>query len=202
MNSNHRSLAIDKHVALTNTRNHVKIGVMHIYFNTSGEIHQKADKVIRSLLKQLVFQLDEIPDSIEDAYDLFLHDPREPERATFEDHLKNVIQSFNTVYLFLDGLDLINPHDRYVLCEAFKQIPRTRLKIFLTLTPGPTNKIDLSDKPGMRYLLQGARSLEIVSKEECIRTYLENQVNKKAKRCPPETKKAIIETISSQGPVQ
>jgi hypothetical protein len=162
-------------------------------------MNHNADRVVRYLLKQLIFQLDEMPDPIDDAYDLYETDRQEPEREFFCNQLKNAIQSFNTVFLFLDSLDQLPRHDRGVLCELFQQFPKTRVKIFMTLTSELKKDIDLSDKPMVRNLLQGARKPQIISKAEDIKLYVKHQVKKKAKGYSPRTKQRIVEKISSQG---
>src|SRR5271169_5629853 len=88
---NRRSLVIDHLHPQTNSLNHVKTGVAHFYFDQNDRIHQKAVHVIRCLLKQLVFQLDSVPNALESTYDLFLqNDGQEPEKELFNVLLEKV----------------------------------------------------------------------------------------------------------------
>jgi hypothetical protein len=199
MTTKFRSLVIDKLIGLTNNRNHIRIAVMHAYFDMNSQLTQNTEQIVRFLLKQLVFQMDELPEAIGGAYDLYKHDGQEPEEASFVSHLKNAVQQFSTVYLVLDSLDQINEHGKATFCDLLMQLPRTRLRMFLTLNIESAGRLEYLGDPALGGLLRGARLMEITSSSDDIKKYIEHQIRKRGMGCPESTRIAICKTISSQG---
>lgn len=168
---------------------------MNMYFQFNGQSQQRLEIVVRHLLKQLVFQLDEIPDQLELAYDLSQQDGQEAEDATFVTELKNAFQQFTTVYLFIDGLDRCEEHTQHALCQILQQLSRARLRLFLTIAKNATGNSHIARNKALRELLQGTRPVDIAATPDDIKRYVENQVQKKARNCTQKAR--IIEAITS-----
>lgn len=169
-----------------------KYGVAHIYFDYKEESRQTPAYVLASLVKQLAYQIPDLPGAIED-----LHNKREPEgkRPTIEELysvLLSTTKSFPHVFLLFDALDEYNQENkRGELLELFHRMcePGAGISVFLTSRPHPE---DIQDS------LRDATRIEILAKEDDIRTYIREKINKspRAKRLVHQAN--LCETIISE----
>jgi hypothetical protein len=155
---------------------------------------------VRNLLKQLVFQLDVVPETLESAYDRFLRDGMEPERAAFVALTRGCFKQFSTVFVFIDAFDECSKQERPILMDSIQQFPKSQLRLFLTVRRiNPITRIEYRNDPLLkRWLPQGAKPLEITAKANDIKSYVTLQLDRRAGDSNSELRSKIVTAICSR----
>jgi hypothetical protein len=152
---------------------------------------------VRNFLKQLVFQLDDVPEALEFAYDRFIQDGMEPENASFVTFLRDCFQQFTSVFLFLDALDECDKQEKPHLMEALHQIPKSRLRLFLTVRRNdPVTDLEYRHDPHLKRWLQQGSTLVITARTADIETYVTTKLERRGE--DPERSRRIVTAISSR----
>jgi hypothetical protein len=133
------------------------------------------------LLKQLVYQLANIPKPLCDLYDQKSRDGREPDLASFVTLLKGCFAEFTTVWILLDAFDECLEHERPTLLNALKELPKSQLKLFMTGRPPLLWDRNLRYDEMLQTWLEGYGTQEIEGKPEDIKRYIEAKLRKEAK---------------------
>jgi ankyrin repeat domain-containing protein 50 len=185
------SLLVDSSLQYTNNLNTVKIGVVHFYFEYNRRENQRADEVIKSLLKQLIYQLDTIPENVEQAYQQF--ETRgliaTPNFDSFVDFFIACSKKFFTkVFIFLDAYDESLDEDKRTLVTALDKMLKSGPKIYVYMTTRPHLVGELSKELGE------VEKLEIKAVDSDISKYL-NQKLEPEKDLDPEIESNIKSSI-------
>lgn len=124
-------------------RENPELGILYFFFSLSNQ-QQKAMDVIRSLLRQLLEQLQIIPDAVRKAYADNKRGPMEFSSNRFTELLKSSISEFcklysSKVFILIDAYDefLLNQpnqtEQRGEFREFLKKISKTgKISIFIT----------------------------------------------------------------------
>lgn len=119
------------------------LGVSYFFFNHSNR-DETAENVIRGWLRQVVAQLDKIPEAVSIEYDRFKKDPHRimPNQQTFTRLLKSALEQFSSPSFFiLDAFDEFRnttdeERQRGELCSALSALCETGFaKILITTRP-------------------------------------------------------------------
>jgi NACHT domain len=128
-----------------------QLGIIYFFFNHSDHT-QTADRVIRVLLRQILEQLDNIPQEVVSKCNQYIHDPhkRMPDRETYLHLLAFAIEEFfkknqNPVFILVDAYDeLLSTTEKAGRAVAEKKAIRSslfalagtnRAKILITTRP-------------------------------------------------------------------
>lgn len=201
--TNGRSLVIDNLRPLTNDRNLNKVGVIQFYFDDHDPNNQTADDVIRSFVKQIVYQMAnrDFPELLENLFDtkVRLGMSAEPSRSQFIGLLGQCLERFTMVYLCIDAFDECDPDEGVKVLNALQQLPSHKYRLFLT---GRTYLLEtrqiLCDHE-ISIWLRDASYQPISATRPDIEMYLNDQLQA-ATTWPhiDEIRPRIVEAISSQ----
>ena len=142
------------------------------YFDFAAQNEQSLVTILSSLLKQLVFGLDEIPEEISKAYE-----ERKNAIGGQGPQISNILKMLQTIssrrrsFICIDALDECATEERAKLLDSLDQLlqqsPGTR--IFVTGRPHILPEIG-------RHLARGVTSLSISPKRDDIVTYLRSRL--------------------------
>jgi hypothetical protein len=137
-----------------------QLGVIYFFFNHSDR-QQTAENVVRVLLRQLLHQLDTIPQKVFDEYARYKQDPRMmPNRETYTLLLKYSITellecNYNQVFVLIDAYDELLSVKEVQLEQAAKE--RAGICFSLSsLTERGNVKILVTTRPQYSIELQNA----------------------------------------------
>ena len=156
------------------------------YFDFAAQNEQSPASILGSLLKQLVFGLEDIPEEVSKAY----NDRKNAiggQRPQFSDILKmlQITSTRKRAFICIDALDECATEDRAKLLgslgQLFQQSPNTR--IFVTGRPHILPEIG-------RSLAGGVTNLSISPKRDDIVTYLRSRL---AADTTPEAMNSTLE---------
>lgn len=144
-------------------------GVAYVYFDYKERDQQQPVKVLASLVKQLVLQIDEIPAEIEALYDKLERQQKRPKLTDIYAMLLVVIKSFSQTFIICDALDECDQDDqRRELLPLFHRMGNDGINLFLTSRRHPE---DIQDS------LQGSAQVELSAQAEDITSYVEQKIN-------------------------
>ena len=132
INSNISSLAIDEIARICHQSN---AAISYVYFDYKNREAQTGDYIIRTILKQLLVQLDVIPRDLEAVHDDCCSHFKTPEEVTFIRQLASVAASFASVYIVLDALDECADATLEDLINFIQQMKDSHIKFFCTFRP-------------------------------------------------------------------
>jgi NACHT domain len=154
---------------------------LYFLFNHSNR-EQKAEDVIRILLKQLVKQLPIIPIDVENEYNRYQKDPHNvmPSQEKFQSLLNSSIQDYfartsNRAFILIDA------YDEFRNCPEEEESERTYLRSCLQqLCAADMARVFITTRPQHRDTMQetfpGAQMVEIHGDLKDIEKYLENRL--------------------------
>lgn len=185
----YRSLVIEKLLQYTNSLVDPRIAVIHFYFDYNDEKNQKAGDLIRSLLKQMVYQLDSVPDDVVTAYRRASEKGREPNRRSFIELISTCARKFSKIFILIDAYDECVEGERGLLTEFFDLL-EGGVNLFTYITTRVHLRNDLKDK------FQRAIELEIRASDEDVTKYLTERLAEKHLNL--DLKKKIVGMISDR----
>jgi hypothetical protein len=187
------SLVVDKLLPQTNNHNTSKTAVLLFYFDYTDPSARTVEAAIRALLKQVIYQLDSLPQSLELIYDQCLNRGlSKPEIDTFAEMLVDFSEQFSKVFVLIDAYDECLEEDRALLNSWLQRFSEYKMLLFLTTRPHPHSLDSLVEK------LQAVESLEIKAKDDDVKRYVIDVLerNPRAEDLHHDLKKKIVEHIS------
>lgn len=147
---------------LSNSVGQGNVAIEYIFFDYKNHRIQTADVVIRCILKQVLCQMEHIPEEVES---LFNHCHRYSATPDFESlsSLINVcLKNFTRSFILLDALDEFNAVELEKLVASLKQVTDSTTKLFCTSRPHIAHVGNWAE----------TKSIEIFAHEDDIRNYL------------------------------
>jgi hypothetical protein len=133
---NERSLVIDHLRLQTNSKNVKKVGVIHFYFDNHDAGNKTAEDVIRSFLKQIVYQMDDInvPKNLTLMFEHYNLKgiSEEPTRDQLLSLLGECFDEFETVYICIDAFDECAEGERSMVLQGLQRLSSRKSRLFLT----------------------------------------------------------------------
>jgi hypothetical protein len=146
------------------------IGVAHIYCNFRRHAEQKIHDLLASLLKQLVESQSSLPEIVKNLYIRHKLKRTRPSLDEPLESLQAVTELYSRVFIVVDALDKCQTSSRcrsQFLSSMFNLAAKTEVKIFAT----SRSIIDIEKE------FKGCLSLEILARDEDIRTYLNGNMS-------------------------
>lgn len=144
-------------------------GVAHIYFNYKEQKQQRPIDVLASFVKQLAFQLKDLPQEIRN---LHIKCTEAGERPTFEELYTVLItthKSYAQTFFVCDALDECDQRSqRRELLSLFHCMGENGMSVFMTSRQHPE---DIQDS------FRKSAKIELQAKEEDMRRYIEQKIN-------------------------
>jgi glycyl-tRNA synthetase alpha subunit len=107
----------------------------YVYFDYKDQQNQKAVQIVASLLKQLLCQIDKIPDEVEDMYKTSVSACTRPSLGVLTKCFIRLLRNFSTSFVVFDALDECNPEQRDPIVGFIKDLQREKARVFLTSRP-------------------------------------------------------------------
>jgi hypothetical protein len=201
--ANFRSLVIDNLHPFTNSLNRKKTGVVHFYFEYSNRKQQRTKDFIRCLIKQLIYQLDTIPDSVVTVYNRVSKDGpgAEPNDIQLSELLKDCFSTFSTVFIIVDAFDECEESERRQVMNVLEKLPNSKLRLCVTGRPVVLDFENYDKNDHMGVWLKGARRQQISANETDVVNYLEKELNDPSlgsDEVSKRRKKGIVREIASR----
>lgn len=108
------------HEVISNHQLEPEIAVAYFYFNFSDLDKKRTEKLIRSLIVQLLAQCQNLPESLESAYSHSQNGQNQPTIKELTKLLHQMVKMFKSTYILLDALDECT--DRKDLLELIEEI--------------------------------------------------------------------------------
>lgn len=188
----------------TNSLNSKKVGVLQFYFDNHDSNNQTPDDVIRSLLKQLVYQTsdNEFPQRLGELYDTQLRQGKsaEPNRDQFTGLLGDCMSNFTTVYICIDALDECTQDEAVKILKCLQQLPSRKCRLFITGRTYLLEVRNIRKDYETRIWLRDASYQAISATRTDIETYLNQRLQEDAESKPymEKSRSRIVEAISLQ----
>jgi len=144
--------------------------IAYVYFDYKNREAQTADYVVRTILKQLLVQLDVIPRDLEAVYDDCCSQFKQPEKSLYIRQLLSVKARFSSVYILLDALDECTDATLENIVNLVCQLKDSGVRVFSTFRP---NLIGLGDQLNVSVMHS------IYAHNEDIRNYVSIQLDEK-----------------------
>jgi hypothetical protein len=106
--------------------------IAYIYFDYNDPKSFQPENIIRSLLKQLLFNLSIIPDGVEEHYDVCSKKGRSADKITLKQQLILALSKFNRVFLLFDALDEVSSEYSKEVMSLLSDFRDAGPKIFCT----------------------------------------------------------------------
>jgi hypothetical protein len=150
----------------------------------------------RNILKQLVYQLTSIPETLEKSYEKFENEGGSADlnRASLVILLENIINKFSTIFIFVDAFDECEDNERLKIMTDLYQLRTSRVRILITGRP----HVFASQNSSFLHMLQGANTQEISASRPDIEKYLIDNLEKISVNLSTVRKDQILEVISSK----
>lgn len=152
-----------------------------MYFDYKNQ--QTLVNILASLVKQLAYQIADLPAELEDLYSKRGHEGKRPTGEELYATLLGTTNSFAKVFLVFDAVDEYSQEDldqRGELLELFRRVEEYGINIFLTSRPHPE---DIQDSLG------DATRIEILANKDDIRIYIQEKFNKS-----PRVKRLVMQS--------
>jgi len=163
-----------------------KPAVIHFYFDYNDEKSQTAEGVVRSFIKQLVYQLEFMPPNLEAAYDRWIAKGIHPTRDLFIDLFITCAKEFSDVYVFLDAYDECVKSERKSLIQFLQQL--SQMGNVCTFITTRTHTLD-----DLTSLLENNKTLKIKATPEDVETYISEKLE--SEKLKKEIKTKIVNSI-------
>jgi hypothetical protein len=161
-----------------------------MYFDYANR-EQTAEKVVASLLKQLLIILDQIPPIIKTKYENYLSGAPRP---IFSDFVKLLISCIKespkvTPVMLFDAFDECSSDQQSKIFELIDQLSKANIKVYITTRP---HILDYLER------LEGSEIMEIQADDEDIKTFLKDKLQITRRRIQDDSKEKIVRVISSK----
>ena len=183
-----RSIAIEYLCSFSQQQN---IAVSYIYFDYNDRQHQTPLRILRSILKQVVSQLDTVPLHIVKLYEHSASRTSNPDLLTLLGQFTTCVNRFDIVYLLFDGFDECeNNQQKDILTLIHEFLGHISVKVMLT------SRSQLPRLPRLPRLAEFAH-LTIKAEDTDIRTFLSSRLEAEP-YLSQEFKNDIVEVISQK----
>lgn len=147
------------------------VGIAYIYCNYRRNDEQKFHDLLISLLKQLAYGQDSLPQNAETIFDTYKDRTRRPSLDDTKKLLQHMASSYARVFIIIDALDECQGSDgcrSNLIAEIFRLQNDTKTNFFATsrFIPEVTEKFKTS------------KSIEIRANEDDVRTYVHDQIER------------------------
>jgi hypothetical protein len=170
-----------------------------IYFQYDARNLQTSENILRTLCKQIVYQLDVIPDCVQTAYNISKSRGTSLliDTADFFSILAECVTNFSTVFLMLDALDECADDQRLALLKILQPIFGPKMRGFVTSRPHVRDTPDFREDDELQRWLQDENTLEIATSPDDIAIFLEEQF-KGIKPDDENLKSKVVMTIRTK----
>lgn len=152
-------------------------GVAHIYFNFNEQNQQMPVHVLASLIKQLAYQIPQLPAEIEQLHDELEPENKAPTLERLYAALAVTFKSFDRIFLAFDALDEYNLRQRGQLLPLMHKMGKDGASLFLT---SRDYLEDIQDS------LRDVTRIKISATADDIRHYIQERI-----RNSPRTKRLV-----------
>lgn len=148
------------------------VAIIYIYCDYKSQERQKAESLLRNLLKQLIMQTREpVPESVERFYHQYLNRKLQPTIHEIIRHCSQLITFFQNSFLVIDALDEQDVLERRELLHHIFQIQdSTNIKILGTSRPIPEIREE--------FKARGAAEIETQANDHDIAIYLQAKMHR------------------------
>ena len=184
----------------TNSRNRKKVAVLQFYFDYTERKSLNTEDFLRSLLKQVLYQLGDIPATVEKAYDQWISQgvSAEPERKSMCSLLEECFAKFTTVFVVIDAFDECNEKEVSKILKALETLPLFQLRLLITGRNHVFESLPLRKFSQGKQWGQDANYQTISAATDDIDKYLTKELAENAEGSKEEHRTMIKEAISSQ----
>ena len=166
---------------LTSAGTAQRLGVVYIYLDYNDQANQTAADVMKSLLKQLVYQRRSLPPKLESAYD-----ERKPlDMNSIMEMFLESAQQFSNVFVFLDALDECNNREREILMPCLQRLLQSGIRICVTARPEVQCQLTSNQ----------IRSLEISAHNHDVKNFLAQRLMQVESAVDDQSKELIISSV-------
>jgi len=163
------------------------IGIAFLYCTYAERNDQTIEQLLGSLIQQLLFRHNPIPDDILELYDSHRRSNSRPDLTELSNHLASVASLFSKVYIAVDTLDECDDETRRSLLAQLRCL-NSHVQLFFTSRP--VGKFEILDDV----------QFEVHAQEEDMRKYLSAKIKQEfflAKLCAknPDLEKEILDKI-------
>ena len=179
------------------------MGVIQFYFDKSDPSNQTADDVIRSLVKQSVYQLNnkDVPEALGQLYDkeTRLGKAATPSMAEITGLLGQCLEKFDIVYICIDALDECAPDQAIRILKGLQTLPSQKYRLFVTGRTYTFDMPEIRDDHDTEIWLRNAKYQPISALRKDIESYLNDKLQPSSARPYLEKiRPRIVEAIASQ----
>lgn len=153
-----------------------RISVAYWYFDFNDREKQSTESMIRSLLKQILCQSREVPESLQQLYGRNLNGNQQPSLCELTQVLADVVETTWKIYLIFDALD--ECRDREDLFEVFGVIQQRDLKQVRMLA---TSRGERDIQDALRPLISDEICIQSAEVDSDIMTFINDQLRKDSK---------------------
>lgn len=110
------------------------IGLAFIYFKYDSPECQQTENILALFIKQLCYDLEEIPEHLLKFYKKFHYNSRFPNKRQYLSELQTLIRRYQEVFIVIDALDEFNRKDRESFIDILQELTSSLppVKIFIT----------------------------------------------------------------------
>jgi hypothetical protein len=159
--------------------------VGYIYFDYNDQKSFQPDNIVRSLLKQLLFNLPTIPDGVETLHDECTKQGKAIDIAAIKRQLLLTIPTFDHVFLLFDALDEVSPEYSKQVMSLIGDFRNAGARVFCT------SRIDT---PRVRAELGNPAVTEIRANHDDIVDYITGRLDREYDY-DEESKQAILDCL-------
>lgn len=136
--------------------------MVYFYFDYHGQDQQTPNAFLRSILRQLVTHMSEMPQLFLDFHERFRGDPMQSSTADLLTLFKNLCTTFDRVYVVLDALDECHIDHRKHVLHILGSIDLTIMRVFVT---------SRSHSHDIRQHFAGIEPIQVQASEADLSTY-------------------------------
>jgi hypothetical protein len=107
----------------------------YVYFDYKNQPNQRIENIIASILKQILCQLDDLPDELETIYNTCILRHTSPDSALLTQCLIRNSKRFSSVFVVLDALDECDEKQLQKIIQLIKTLQEEKISVFLTMRP-------------------------------------------------------------------
>ena len=183
-----RSIAIDH---LINKFRDENVKVVYVYFDYKAERTQTTIDVVRSLLKQLLSQFDNLPPELEPLYTLYGKSIRTSTRPdiTICIRLLASCSQISSIYAVFDAIDECSDVYQKEVLELFAHLQKSGYRLLISSRPHLYKLL---------HQLSDTETLEICANEADLRNYITTRLNEEG-NVSEKFKAKCLELINNVG---
>ncbi|KAF4983537.1 hypothetical protein FZEAL_1072 [Fusarium zealandicum] len=147
------------------------VGVAYVYFNYRQQETQTCDRILASLLRQLVAGRSTLPDKVQDLYDVHKRNRTALSSSEVSQNLRSVLALYGRVFIVLDALDECSANDgsRDDILSGLFELQTTSSANFLCTS---------RHIPEIETLFSKEHSVEVRAQDQDVRKYLDSQLRR------------------------